>query len=796
MNPGSMLPGFGQGNGPMPGDDPVLPGGIVGGYAEQQARDFQTGLQQDALMSGRMTDQVTAVLKDVLTSLASATLSQLGRTPGGATAAGQGQQLLSWGAAPNAPTSAPANPLPTQPPPTAPPEGQAAPGPTGPEYYHPGKAYQEARAGVHAMTMGSVAKQVAAPAARYFSEHTPDWRPETNAAGEEVYVQYRPDGGPGAGERIEGTETPANSGAGMRIRAMTGLTSNLSALAAGRGAVGSLGAFATRVAGPIGLAIGGAQVAGSFLESQTEKATPYRAAFGEQAGTFAGRERFGEWMAGLKGFGTIGGDRAREQYQQASALGLQGQRREGATDFATDMYMRFGMDTGESMAIVKQAIDSGNLSLRQFGEAITEVSRSAVEAGRSSSDAIKSFAEAQRTVAGQFGGPGSIQAATTMAAISDKLPKPVTEAMGDTKGLAEMFSVQNVQAVAAMGGQDPNAATFRATADPNAGAKQFFGDLGQVLVRQVAAVMGMGEQQLREAIYRETGGETISELRQKQILARLAGGEAQAGVVEQVMLQIAQQFGYQGGLGEVVNYFFEVINGVFGYDQQTTQAGTRAGRAAGRAFQGIFGGGGGGGGGAGGGFGAYHQISQTTTMQPNASGYGASEQPTGEATEQTNKILANIGIPQLSSGQLAMGALQPKPEDTEAFSAYVNYVARTGKGNAAVEALLNPDNVGALTEAADVSDAGDVRFRIGKGKSATEMTLAQIISSGRTGQLRGAEVVPTTEGENPVPVVQLELVGDAATVLRQRRGPSDEQRSGNPAPSYRNPSTIPSYGGQ
>ncbi len=196
----------------------------------------------------------------------------------------------------------------------------------------------------------------------------------------------------------------------------------LGKLSAGEGMAGALGSFGSvaRVAGPIGIGVGLIQQGANKLEDQYNAQAQYKSAFGDDdTGMFAAKERLGSFTARLSGWGTIGGDRAVEQYERATALGLRGERRTEAMDFATDMFKSLGVDTAEAMEIVQRTTRNTQLSLGAFAQGMKEVSKAAVEAGRSAKDARDQFLGTQAgLVQAGVGSTGSIYSAEFITSVA------------------------------------------------------------------------------------------------------------------------------------------------------------------------------------------------------------------------------------------------------------------------------------------------------------------------------------------------------------------------------------------
>jgi hypothetical protein len=752
----------------------VLPGDLAGEHTSSAAADNAVAAQRDAMLSGRLEEKAALVFEKILTSMAAAAMTKMGASPAGREALEGLSGMLSESGVSHPSTKPSPNPAAAV---VAAEKESTESRPLGRNLvreqmekslgdaeFDVSERFYEGRKMAQSMTMGEAARRAAAPAAQFFSERNEPWHQDE--AGN--YVQMGPDGQTVV-EKVAPSSNPFSRYG--KIKAATYAGAATAAVSSGNlAAMGTLGGMAARVAGPLGIAVGGAQLVGGALESQNQAASTYRSAFGEQdTSMFAAQERFAEWRAGLSGFGTIGGERAREQFQQASAMGLRGETRDQATDFGSDMYMRFGMDTSESMQIVEQSIKQGNLSLRDFGTAITEVSRAAVEAGRSSAEAIKDFTDAQAVVASRVTpGGASIAVTSAISAVDKGLPTALSDSLGGAKGLAGMLTPEMIMSNAALSGQDPMAA-YSLASDPNTAEGQITSTLaqaGQSLVNMMAPLFGMTPTQVREVVREATGGQTVSYERQYEIFVNdLAKGRDAAGILQMALTQIAPSLGLQvADQSQFLNLFFEAAQGGFGLTASQQAVGDKVWAGVSGAINGMFGG-----------------------------VLGGS----GALSTDPDDLRSRLGYPEVKStrGYAPLDA----PGDAEAMSAYVNYMEKTGETNPAVEALLSKEGSAKAAEAAGVSDPEDVRLRMMIGGKSRDMSLSQVIAGGDSylSQLSSASIVPTgRSGDQPQSIrVLLDLTPEAKKMVRNQEGPSEDQRDGVPSSANRNPADYPSAGG-
>lgn len=805
----------GTGGADAPSGDPVLPSGLIAPMMAQQAAESIAAAQRSAVMGnaafeGVMTDAVEKTLNTLIESAleemekTKAGRKQLGdiqnwlKTPeAAAQARGEGSRAPSTPTGPGgAPGGAP-----------APAEGEQAPEhvPTARE------RYQEGAEQVRGATMGSVARSMSGAVARYASEHTPayDQDPDTGE-----YFQ-RDD----QGTEIAGSRVGADSSMGRHIRRVGFIAGNATRIAAGEGLTGSLGAVVSKVAGPIGMAVSAGAMVGHQIEKQNAEASGYRSAFGQEGtGAFAANDRFHEWVAGLQGFGSIGGDRAREQFRSASELGLRGDARSQATDFSSDMYLKFGMSTKDSMQVVQQSIEQGNISLKDFGEAIKEVSRAAVEAGTNSSEAIQSFLSVQRSVASDVvSGPASIDVSKNITHIAEGLGHQVSKALGGAEGVAGVLNANTVQQVAMLHSMNPLSAQYTLQAGGAAStrmASTIIGGAADEVVQSVATILGMTVEEMRSSAMRKTGGskDVSNDQAQELILEWARGDTAAAQMAISVATQRMQSLGFQvTEQAEVLHIFMQMVVGRFEPHHVSGASGPNTG-ASGTAGATLV----------------NPYTGEKSKIDYSKEGNGAVRDKAlltsmGYQEERRTTSHADVTMP-----------VQAKPEDEKAFDAYRAVVDKNkGIGNKAIEALLSKkgeDEIADFTK----GDAADAKWRVkdASGKS-HDVSLAAAINDPRyRAQLISGEASLVGEGKNNTESatvitdwksknqsvdktpdkktpdksssssdskggghqkVEIVLTGEAKRLFKVN-SPSDAQRNGVPAPSGLNPEDIFPYG--
>lgn len=813
------------------GADPPLDGPEAGMHFISSMMDAATGQQRDGLMNGRLEEQAAVIIEGMLTHLVTGALRQMSNSPewrpvvegisdlvkelgpGGMGSMTGGVQTASASPQPATPAPDMADPnAKHRGAPSADPAPEAAGGAhradddrpvyTGSEptsYANPRKTFSEAREATSKMTMGQIAKKAAEPLARRVNDTSSEWvgvrledDPQSEQFGDWVSVKE--------GERIEGLrhvnnqtgETyeqivegdPRYEGLAERVARRQGLRTLASGVLSGQGVAGSLGAGLARVAGPVGVAVGAAQAGTNWLESQQAAAAPYRQMYGEETSPLAARERFGEWMSGISGIGTIGADAARAQYRRASEMGLEGSGREQATGFMGDMSRRFGMGTDQSAQIVQNAINQGGgpAALDDFAEAITNVSRAAVEAGRTSSEAIGEFVSAQATIARMTPGTGaSTQLASGLTQMTYEMPESLSKALGGASGLAQNALTQsNVMAMAAMSGQSPTAALFNMT-DPASAFQQgalTMEGIGNIILRQAAAFLGMSEGDLKQRLAEESGGGKLTDEEQMAAIVLIAGSRDRAGQLLMMLSSLASRFLGESAppQNELINFLFELADGAFTVKEpeESTAAGSpedrksapkKTGNATWDAYAEAL---------------APGEMDYEKLSKPEGqyAAYSPDAVPWGE---QKNEILKNLGM-------LRVGAAPDTRGAEDSVNAYVDEVGETGSGDPVLEMLLNPRNRSKVLKHSGVDSLDETTFRI-DGK---EMTLAEAIESGKGSQIAGAAIVNKDDPhEQPTSVsVVLDLSPEFKEVAIANGAPTDDQASGRPASGRLDPRAV------
>jgi hypothetical protein len=118
----------------------------------------------------------------------------------------------------------------------------------------------------------------------------------------------------------------------------------------------------------------------------------------------------------------MGHDEAAQLFQSVSAMGLQGNQRQQALDFATGQYSRNGMDTQTSAELIQQATNNGVTSMMDLNDALNQVAASAKEGGKSLKDAQAQFVATYKTISSSVAtGQSAISISAGVTAMTQKL---------------------------------------------------------------------------------------------------------------------------------------------------------------------------------------------------------------------------------------------------------------------------------------------------------------------------------------------------------------------------------------
>lgn len=704
------FPGTGSVGGTMPSVDPGLPSALATAYASRQQQAQVGQMQQTAMMTGQINQAFANILTELRQMADNAQTAAMGT---GNDHSGYNGHLDSAGANPSGHTAPSTSRLSRL-------ETRLTEGAALEEVHH--LSYQEGKSA----SMKSIAQKASGKVASYFSNKVSGWSQDvkTNA-----WVHTDP-----MTDTVDRTVKPGDRGfdhLSNSISRSGRLAGGLTKLASGGGMaeLGSLGAIATKVAGPIGMAVGIGHEVISGMESQYSKGADYRGDFGQQGtGNFSASDRMAEFGASLQGWGTIGGARARDQFKQASSMGLRGQRRDDATGFSTDMFMKFGIDTSQSMQMVQQAIDGGNLSLTEYSKSITDVSAAAVAAGKASKGAIADFMEAQKVVSQNVvAGTAGLKVTSGLSKMVSGLDNTLQTSMGGTAGFSRMLTDKNVSQLAALSGQNPNIAVEQLH-NPTTAAKQAgdtFSQFGRYLVRFVAGQLGWTEADLRSRIQAKTGGKMPANP-QEVFLGIIGGNKEQAGVILRSSQAFAQNFGMNISETQFYSLLFEAA------------------------------------------LGRTDQMMKDNAAQDKKDVAGS--HPKTLTAAQAKKQLDATDPSRHPMAPSRGPAPQYLPTSSRAEQSYLRGVAGGGKGDPLLESLLN--HADKVKEASHLN-FDETKFRIMDQGKAKDLTFAQISGNPRYKHelyQKGAGIV--SNGTNDLPTSIEEITGKIAPPGSGKKGPT------------------------
>lgn len=536
--------------------------------------------------------------------------------------------------------------------------------------------FSEGRSMVH--SMGSVSQRMAGYAASALeNRRVGSWDTTPDASGQ---IHFK-DADGNILQSMEGTPeniaTAEQYGARIgRVRSLLGRYSAGESILGGEGgAFGALGGGLLKAAGPIGLAVGVADMGFKQFTNQTEAGAQYRAAYGTDAGRFALSQRAGGFEAGLGGyFGGIGFGRAQRNYESAAGMGLTGGRLDQATDFMNNMYTKLGLDTQQSAQAVQIAANNTNISLSDLSDNIMNVSKAAVDAGKNSETAVQSFlavtSTLQQNVTNSSAAP---QVASQLSqAMSANLPTSLNNSQY-AQVYAGAINQQNIGLVASASGQDFRVLSQQVASGQSNAALSVVGGTINLALDAICRAGGAGSaDQLRAAIQQKYPGQkSLTGVQQQDVLS------AYPNMTPGMMSQVFALYQMPVNPGDVFNFFFSnllsPINQV------------------------------GGGGAAETGSGGSPIVKGGATSDFLSMGRGAANSPIVQALgiQPHQVVSARASIPTYTA------------DDNQ--SAYIDWAKSTGNRDKAVEALLrNQKDVLSFTGKKSLDD---VQFKTSDGKS-------------------------------------------------------------------------------
>lgn len=162
-----------------------------------------------------------------------------------------------------------------------------------------------------------------------------------------------------------------------------------------------------KFAGVAGAVVGGVNIATGRLEGERESARQYQSALGV-SNIEAQRQRINQFGFRTSMMGTMGDAAANRLFDDVTAMGMTGERRTEAMDFAVSSFREFGMDTADSVALVRAASRRGTESFEELTEALRGVTEAAAQSGISADAARQSFTSLYNSMSSQIGQSGAI----------------------------------------------------------------------------------------------------------------------------------------------------------------------------------------------------------------------------------------------------------------------------------------------------------------------------------------------------------------------------------------------------
>lgn len=271
-----------------------------------------------------------------------------------------------------------------------------------------------------------------------------------------------------------------------RLGRATGMIQDVAGASSVAGALGSISTSLARVLGPIGMAVGGFQMAGDFLGNQRAANMPYQSVFGGGQADAYGQRLQETLFSRFDAFGTLSPGEAARLFRNVSQLGMEGEERDRATDFALDLY-RQGVGLDSSMALITVAADEGEGALEEMRLSMQALAETAEESGVSIKVAHQHYIDAIKDASNITVGEGSDRLASAVANIQTRQ---------ENTGLGEidymsLFQSTTAQALAAQqlgvtradistGVQSGDPAILDAIVQANLGEGGLMGHIGSV----------------------------------------------------------------------------------------------------------------------------------------------------------------------------------------------------------------------------------------------------------------------------------------------------------------------------
>lgn len=178
----------------------------------------------------------------------------------------------------------------------------------------------------------------------------------------------------------------------------------LSSVQQGSG-IGSALVGVTEKAGIIGAGITAAKFGIDQAVDQRAKNAQFQQIYGGSNLSTGFSNRAEEDLFKWRNMFSMGDKQAGELFMGVSQLGLQGDDRQNALNFATGEYKNQGMDASQSIALISQSIRDGVSSFGELKTAIDQVSDSAKSGGLNISQVTQQYAQNYATVSQTLSGP-------------------------------------------------------------------------------------------------------------------------------------------------------------------------------------------------------------------------------------------------------------------------------------------------------------------------------------------------------------------------------------------------------
>jgi hypothetical protein len=303
-----------------------------------------------------------------------------------------------------------------------------------------------------------------------------------------------------------------------RMNRMGRISGALDAVGGGEGmsgALGALGGTAARFAGPIGMAVGATVYGLHQATNQRESNRFYQQISG--GSNFSGfRERAREaGFSRLRMAGTMDSGQASELFRGVSEMGVTGQNRTNALDFAVDNFRRYGTDVQTSMQLISDSIANGVKDFTTLRSSLDSVSETARQTGVNVSEAQRAFARTNQAV--QQGVTAGPQSSAIAAAVQNRVTQLGHSAMAgvDFNG---MLTQQGMLMQSGVLGQDYN----QMMASIQGGDTGLLGQGMDAAIRQAVVASGLDVNQVQQIKQQLVGDGPISAQDAQNIATEMA----------------------------------------------------------------------------------------------------------------------------------------------------------------------------------------------------------------------------------------------------------------------------------